>query len=72
MRVLLDDTPGQLAQILATVAGTRANLLGVQHERRSSEAPVREVVVTITIETLDAAHLADVRAALEASGAQLV
>jgi threonine dehydratase len=72
LRVLLDDTPGQLAEILATVASERANLLGVRHERRSSEAPVREVVVTITIETLDAGHLADVRAALEQSGAQLV
>jgi threonine dehydratase len=72
LRVLLDDTPGQLADILTTVAGTRANLLGVKHERRSPEAPVREVVVTITIETLDTDHLREVRAALEQSGANLV
>jgi threonine dehydratase len=72
LRVLLDDTPGQLAEILTTVAQERANLLGVQHERRSSETPVREVVVTITIETLDVAHLADVKEALEKSGASLV
>jgi threonine dehydratase len=72
LRLLLDDTPGQLAEILATVAGTRANLLEVQHERRSADTPVREVVVTITIETLDNDHLAEVRAALERSGAQLM
>jgi threonine dehydratase len=72
LRLLLDDTPGQLADILAVVAGTRANLLEVQHERRSSDTPVREVVVTITIETLDTDHLHEVRSTLERSGATLV
>ena len=72
LRLLLDDAPGRLAQILAVVATTGANLLEVQHERSSAEAPVPEVVVTITVETLDADHLSDVRAALEQSGAHLV
>jgi threonine dehydratase len=72
LRLVVDDTPGRLASILAVVAETRANLLEVGHERRSSEAPVREVVVTITVETLDADHLAEVRSALARSGARLV
>ncbi len=72
LRLLVDDTPGRLAGILSVVAQTRANLLEVGHERRSSEAPVREVVVTITVETLDADHLAEVRSALVRSGAHLV
>jgi len=72
LRLLLDDTPGQLADILAVVAGTRANLLEVAHERRSADTPVREVVVTITVETLDNDHLAEVRSALERSGAHLM
>ena len=72
LHVILDDTPGQLADILATVAGTRANLLDVAHERRSAGTAVREVIVTITIETLDHEHLAEVRAALTRSGAHLV
>ena len=71
LRLLLDDSPGQLADILAVVAGTRANLLEVAHERRSADTPVREVVVTITVETLDNDHLAEVRSALERSGAHL-
>lgn len=72
LRLLVDDSPGRLAEILLVVAQTRANLLEVGHERKSSEAPVREVVVTITVETLDADHLAEVRSALLASGAHLV
>jgi len=72
LRLLLDDSPGQLADILAVVAGTRANLLEVAHERRSADTPVREVVVTITVETLDNDHLAEVRSALERSGAHLM
>ncbi len=72
LRLLLDDSPGQLADILAVVASTRANLLEVAHERRSADTPVREVVVTITVETLDNDHLAEVRAALERSGAHLM
>jgi threonine dehydratase len=72
LRLIVDDTPGRLAEILAVVAGARANLLEVQHERRSVQAPVREVVVTITIETLDASHLTEVQSALLRSGAHLV
>ncbi len=72
IRVLVDDSPGRLAGILATVGEAGANLLDVAHERKSSEAPVREVVVAITVETLDAAHLEEVRAALVASGAHLI
>jgi threonine dehydratase len=72
LRLLVDDSPGQLADILALVASTRANLLEVQHERRSADTPIREVVVTITIETLDPEHLAEVRSTLQRSGATLV
>jgi threonine dehydratase len=72
VRLQVDDAPGRLADILATVAATGANLLDVDHERRTSGAPVREVVVAITVETLDAAHLAQVREALVASGAGLL
>jgi threonine dehydratase len=72
LRLLVDDAPGRLADILSVVAETRANLLEVGHERTSFETPVREVVVTITIEILDADHLADVRMALLRSGAHLV
>ncbi len=72
LRLLVDDAPGRLAEILTVVARARANLLEVQHERRSVEAPVREVVVSITVETLDADHLDEVRSALARSGAHLV
>jgi threonine dehydratase len=72
LRLLVDDAPGRLADILTIVAGSRANLLEVGHERTSFETPVREVVVAITIEILDSQHLADVRAALRSAGAHLV
>lgn len=71
LRVLLDDSPGRLASLLTVVADQRANLLDVTHHRSSGETPAREVLVSLSVETLDRAHLEQLVAALTTAGARL-
>jgi threonine dehydratase len=56
LRVLLDDRPGALAQLLTIVGETGGNIVEVQHQRLFAEMPVRVVDVDLAIETADAAH----------------
>ncbi len=72
IRVLVDDSPGRLAEVLAVVAEQRANLLEVRHERTSGQTHAREAIVLLTVETLDVGHLAAVGQALEDAGVNVV
>ena len=62
------DRPGGLARLLTTVAGTKANLITVDHVRESAALEVRETGVELTLETRGQAHADEVRAALSAAG----
>jgi threonine dehydratase len=62
------DRPGGLAELLNLIAGTRANLLTLEHVRDAVALHVRETGVELTLETRGPGHTAEVRAALEAAG----
>lgn len=56
VRVLLADQPGSLARLLSLLAGVRANLISVSHDRIKPEVPLREAEVDLVLETRDQAH----------------
>jgi threonine dehydratase len=68
LRVETDDLPGNLARIATVIGREGGNLIEVTHQRLLSGAPARRVDIDFLIETLDAAHLGRIRAALSANG----
>jgi threonine dehydratase len=68
LRVETDDLPGNLARIATVIGREGGNLIEVTHQRLLSGAPARRVDIDFLIETLDAAHLGRIRAALAANG----
>jgi threonine dehydratase len=62
------DRPGGLAELLALIARTRANVVSVEHVREAIHLAVRETGVELTLETRGREHTAEVLAALEAAG----
>ena len=62
------DRPGNLAQLLALVAGTGANIVDVAHVREGLDLHVRETAVELVIETRGHDHAQEVVAALNGSG----
>ncbi len=68
LRVLIPDTPGGLAGLLAQVSAGGANVLEVAHERISSALHIGEVEVRLQLETRGPAHAEDVTSRLRASG----
>jgi len=58
------DRPGGLAELLALVAGARANVLSVEHVREAVPLHVRETRVELMLETRGPAHTREVLAAL--------
>lgn len=67
----IGDRPGALAHFAGVVASTGANFQEVSHDRTFSPE-VAAVRVTCTVETRDAAHLADVYARLLEAGIEFV
>jgi threonine dehydratase len=62
------DRPGGLADLLNLIAGTRANLLTLEHVRDAIALHVRETGVELTLETRGPEHTTEVLAALEGAG----
>jgi threonine dehydratase len=69
---ILPDRPGELSRLLAILAEQRVNVLGVEHHREGVATRIGETRVDLVLQTRDAAHVVDVRAALEAGGYPLV
>jgi len=68
LRVAIPDRPGELARLLAVLAGTGANVLDVEHSRTGRGLHVDEVEVALQLETRGRPHSADVVAGLAGSG----
>ncbi|MFL5847270.1 MAG: pyridoxal-phosphate dependent enzyme [Solirubrobacteraceae bacterium] len=64
----VSDRPGSLAQLLACVAESGANLLEVQHMREGVDLHVRETAVQLVLETRGRDHAQRVLAAIGAAG----
>jgi len=64
----IPDRPGGLATLLATVAGTGANLVDVNHVREGLDLHVRETAVEMVLETRGHEHAQRVLATLREGG----
>ncbi len=62
--VAISDRPGSLASLTTVLAATGASIKEIVHDRHFGPADVARVAVTCLLETRDAAHIAEVRAAL--------
>ncbi len=74
LEVRIPDVSGSLAQLATAVAGTRANIIEINHERTFADAGLSEVVVELVLEMRGWDHGNDLMRALGAAGysAQLV
>ncbi len=66
--ILIPDRPGQLARIVAAVAGLQANVLSVTHHREGRNIGVLETEAELTLETRGEEHSRELVAALAADG----
>jgi threonine dehydratase len=56
VRTRLEDRPGELARLLALIAGERVNVLAVEHHREGMDLPVTGTEVELTLATRDDEH----------------
>lgn len=68
LTVSTPDRPGSLATLTKVIADAGGNVVDVGHQRAFSGRSVREAVVDFTIETRNADHARDIRAALDRCG----
>jgi threonine dehydratase len=67
LRVLIPDRPGELAHLLANLAGSGANVLDVDHQRTGRRLHLDEVEVLLQLETRGRDHSDDVVGRLESA-----
>jgi threonine dehydratase len=71
-RLTIPDRPGVLGTIATRFGDLGANILEVNHRRMFLDVPAKGAKLDVTIETRDAAHAAEILAALAADGYQPV
>ena len=71
-RLTIPDRPGVLGTIATRFGELGANILEVDHRRLFLDVPAKGAKLDVTIETRDAAHAAEILAALTADGYQPV
>jgi threonine dehydratase len=71
LRVVVDDTPGNLAALTAEVARLGLNVLAVEHHRSGLDLDLDKVEVRLTLETRNAIHSGEIVADLERLGYQV-
>jgi threonine dehydratase len=69
-RLTIPDRPGVLGIIASRLGALGANILEVHHRRLLLDVPAKGAKLDVTIETRDAAHAAEILAALTADGYQ--
>ncbi len=65
---VIPDRPGELSRLLALLAATRVNVLGVEHHREGVDLRIGETRVDLTLQTRNVEHVAEVEAALTDAG----
>jgi threonine dehydratase len=68
LRFIGDDRPGILSTVARIIGDRGGNILQVEHHRMTLDAPIKGVEFDIQIETRDAAHTAEIIAALNGAG----
>jgi threonine dehydratase len=66
--VRLDDVPGVLAKLLGIIAGAKANVLQIYHNRGGADMSIDQSVVELEIETRNFEHIREIEAAIERAG----
>jgi threonine dehydratase len=64
----LADRPGELQRLVACVAGCRANIHQIRHERSQPGLALTQASVTLELETRGRDHIAELRRALAGAG----
>ncbi len=67
----LRDRPGELQRLVTCIAGCRANIHQIRHERARPGLPLTQAAVTLELETRGAEHIAETRGALQEAGFDL-
>lgn len=67
-RMIIPDRPGQLQQVLAAIAETQSNVVGIDHDRSQRRVAVGYAEVEFVLETLDKAHADALLSMLTAKG----
>ena len=67
-RLTIPDRPGVLGIIASKLGSLGANILEVEHRRLLLDVPAKGAKLDVTVETRDAAHAADIMAALASDG----
>jgi threonine dehydratase len=68
LRVVVDDTPGNLAALTAEVARLGLNVLSVEHHRSGLDLDLDKVEIRLTLETRNTIHSGEIVAELEGLG----
>ena len=62
--VYLDDVPGALERLLGIIAGAKANVLQIYHNRGGADMSIYQTLVELEVETRNAEHIRQIEAAL--------
>ncbi|MFQ5735990.1 MAG: threonine ammonia-lyase [Thermodesulfobacteriota bacterium] len=65
---VLDDRPGELARLTSAIAGQKANILHVVHQREAVDVPVSRIRIDVIIEVEGEQHAGRVLKALSGEG----
>jgi threonine dehydratase len=68
LAVILEDSPGTLAEMLDHVARTKANILHLYHRRSEKNTPLYQTRVELELETRGWEHAEEIKTALEQAG----
>ncbi len=68
LRTVIPDRPGGLEKLLGIFRESGANVLEVHHHRFSSDAPIGQVGVSITVETRNESHIDELKKVLAERG----
>lgn len=71
LSVIVDDLPGNLNRLTEAIAGQKANILEVRHDRVSQGLSLRETRIDFVLETTSIEHVERIKKALEGTGAKI-
>ena len=66
--VRMDDVPGALAKLLGIIAGVKANVLQIYHNRGGADMSIHQSEVELEIETRNFDHIREIEAVLNQTG----
>jgi len=67
-QIEIDDSPGSLSEVAATISEFGGNILDVSHQRMFASVPIKRAYLYLTVETRDATQNMDILAKLRERG----